>query len=387
MAGYERLENINEGTPNTNGGTPLRAVAANNEGRRIENNDEVPAELPINSLVKANNQGRPYRILIQPANIGNAKRITNITGDYSKLLGSESLYTVVKTLGQHTDTRTEEYDEALRDLIVMRLILSGQIQFRKSIFGSWNKTIGRKFAKLPDPRNISASQRERIDTLTSKILNDLETENFDRNSYSDLNTSINELILALIVVLGMGQMVAIATYYQMMHEFYTSAMATQGALTQMGVVDLFGFVLMATLQCMYIPDKFAKEDNFMLTTMIRLIDKYITLSRKAMHIITLPPDDFKLPKVLNKNDDTRAIYYSYINTLRRMSDKYSRTLIQIERAAAEAEAAAAGAEAGAGAGAEAGAGAGAGAGNNRTARQNKSRNRKHNRKTRRKTKI
>jgi hypothetical protein len=376
MAGYVRLEN----KPNTKEVTPLRAVAANNEGRRIENNDEnkpeVPAELPINSLVNANNQGRPYRILIQPANIGNAKRITNITGDYSKLLGSESLYTVVKTLGQHVDTRTEEYDEALRDLIVMRLILSGQIQFQKSIFGSWNKTIGRKFAKLPDPRNISASQRERIDTLTSKILNDLETENFDRNSYSDLNTSINELILALIVVLGMGQMVAIATYYQMMHEFYTSAMATNGALTQMGVVDLFGFVLMATLQCMYIPDKFAKEDNFMLTTMIRLIDKYITLSRKAMHIITLPPDDFKLPKVLNKNDDTRAIYYSYINTLRRMSDKYSRTLIQIERAAAEAEA---------GAGAEAE--AGAGAGNNRTARRNKSNNRKNNRKTRRKTKI
>jgi len=109
----------------------------------------------VNTLVEADNEGRPYRIFVKGQNEKNAESLTDITDDYVGILGSASLQEIIRTLSDQTNERTEPYDEAIRKLILIRLILAGAIQFRKDqedyklpILNSWFQTIGRPFKKI-----------------------------------------------------------------------------------------------------------------------------------------------------------------------------------------------------------------------------------------------
>ena len=85
---------------------------------------------------------------------------------YTDALGATSLSDALSVF-INKETTVDQKGKALGDLILLRLILSGKIQFKQKLFGFVNAAITKDFKKLPSNRRIDKEIEELVKELES----------------------------------------------------------------------------------------------------------------------------------------------------------------------------------------------------------------------------
>jgi len=116
----------------------------------------------------ANQQRNNSNILLQ-----NKEHIIIVSGDdvkqakkYADALGATSLSDALSVF-INRESSVDQKGKALGDLILLRLILSGKIQFKQKLFGIINAAVTKDFKKLPSNDNIDREIEEFISELDS----------------------------------------------------------------------------------------------------------------------------------------------------------------------------------------------------------------------------
>jgi hypothetical protein len=290
----------------------------------------------VNTLVEADNEGRPYRIFVKGQNESNAKSLTDITDDYAGILGSASLQEIIRTLSDQTKERTEPYDEAIRKLILIRLILAGAIQFRKDqddyklpILNSWSHTVGRPFKKITfktkyDPMDI----QQRLNKIFLDNSRAVKIE--DMSEFQDVISGLIPVVLTVVGISDLGAFFSELGPVELdqlkssnNYRRERSIKIVKSILLSIGGITSIITLLLIIIEGVLLKKKLDKSNEMIIRVMGILLDKFIVSNPKIMHIIALPDQSnnsefFTIPALLNKNEETRGIYYSYINRIRRL---------------------------------------------------------------------
>jgi hypothetical protein len=106
--------------------------------------------------------------------VGDTRHTVIVSGDnvaqarkYAHTLGTTSLHEALSVLVNKESTK-EENEKALGDLILLRLILSGKIQFKqRKLFGLVNRAITKSFKPLPTDSRMKKMIEKLVDELDS----------------------------------------------------------------------------------------------------------------------------------------------------------------------------------------------------------------------------
>ena len=255
----------------------------------------------VNTLVEADNEGRPYRIFVKGQNESNAKSLTDITDDYAGILGSASLQEIIRTLSDQTKERTEPYDEAIRKLILIRLILAGAIQFRKDqddyklpILNSWSHTVGRPFKKITfktkyDPMDI----QQRLNKIFLDNSRAVKIE--DMSEFPDVISGLIPVVLTVVGISDLGAFFSELGPVELdqlkssnNYRRERSIKIVKSILLSIGGITSIITLLLIIIEGVLLKKKLDNSNEMIIKVMGILLDKFIVSNPKIMHIIALP---------------------------------------------------------------------------------------------------
>jgi len=287
--------------------------------------------------------------------LGDKQHVIIVTGKdaddirkYTDALGTTSLYNALEIISNPNASSIDKA-KAIEDLIFIRLILSGSIQFKQPrLLGLVETVIGNNFKKLPKKLEGGRLVKELIDAL----------EKGDKDV-----SVIKHFIILLIGFFGMAAIPAfgglhaagLTKYYDIIRplkeELYSAIRArrfiagddpSNPAYTQYNdeveraqhqldsVGDDQSFILdffLSNLNFMYpiiiglIASMGAArgminyENNIYTIALVKLIDRFLS-SNMILDIINDPDSNFGLPKPLEGNQLGIALYFQYIKKIR-----------------------------------------------------------------------
>jgi hypothetical protein len=311
-----------------------------------------------NSLSAANNQRRGLALNVT---MSTKEKFASMT--YNNVIGSKGLIDVINILGNKTPSPGEDYDKAISDLIIIRLLISGQIQFNMDVNKSWSSTIG-KFNLMPSKgAKVSESDKKRFSKIGHELLQNAEGRQLHSMDLMRMSASFVTLlgmITASIHAVGMIVGVSLAPgnsgYLSHTNASKDYANASKAALAQewnasqpnvntrgieatrlrelsesewaaagarysavvadaMGASGVASGLISLIITFMGLTASIKNEKYIYKKTLSSIIDLFI-ISTPLIRVRLF--EDGYIPTIFKESIDTTGLYYSYINHLKRV---------------------------------------------------------------------
>lgn len=234
---------------------------------------------------------RQHTVIVSGDNAAQARK-------YAHTLGTTSLHEALLVLVNEESTK-EENEKALGDLILLRLILSGKIQFKeRKFFGLVNRAITKDFKRL----HVSQSSWFDIDDNIRKLIVDLRSSNKNRNKTLIILNDFTEV--ASTAGPGVGAIMEGFSHY--MGSSMLATLAASGVLSIIGAIAL----LVAALH-MYARVNW--QDNIAAKAIVILIDEFISTNHLLLRLLLENADGESLvPTPLKRDPIGMALFFQYI---------------------------------------------------------------------------
>jgi len=218
---------------------------------------------------------------------------------YTDALGTTSLYSALEILST-PDTSSMDKAKAIEDLILIRLILSGSIQFKEeSLLGLFQSVVGNKFKKLPESSNGGIDDKG---PLVERLLRDLDEGKKDV-------TVIKPFIIMIILNFGLG---AIPTFGFL--QFSGSLMGRADDIYLSNLNFMYPIIIGILASMAAARGMVNYENNIYTIALVKLIDRFLS-SNMILDIINDRASNFGLPTPLRGNQLGMALYFQYIKQL------------------------------------------------------------------------
>jgi len=270
--------------------------------------------MPVHPLPNLNNRGvlkaSPYNN--SGVLVGDTRHTVIVSGDnvaqarkYAHTLGTTSLHEALLVLVNEESTK-EENEKALGDLILLRLILSGKIQFKeRKFFALVNRAITKDFKRL----HVSQSSWFDINDRIKQLVVDLRNSNKDR--YMTLGIFSDFTATASMAGPGMGGIIEGFSHY--VGSPMLPALAASGVLPIIGAIAL----LVATLH-MYARVNW--QDNIAAKAIVILIDEFIGTNHVLLRLLLENADGESLvPSPLKGDPVGMALFFQYIKHINKLA--------------------------------------------------------------------
>jgi hypothetical protein len=243
--------------------------------------------------------------------LGNEQHVIVVSGDdandvkeYTRALGITSLYDALQVFANLESASSIQKAKALEDLIFIRLILSGSIQFKEpSLLGLFQSVVGNNFEKLPETSNGRRGVPQR---LVEELLNNLDEGKKDV-------TVIKKFIVLLIGFFGIGFIPVFGGL-----DFVGSQMGGPGGYLNfiLSNLNIMYPIIIGIIASMAAARSMVNhENNIYSIALVKLIDRFLSNNRYIDDIINDPEYGFGLPKPLRDNQLGMALYFQYIKKL------------------------------------------------------------------------
>jgi hypothetical protein len=278
------------------------------------------------------------------------KNNAKLVKEYADTLGITSLHNALEVLINTDKSSITQKAKAVEDLILIRLILSGDIQFKeKGLFGLMQNVIGNKFKKFPKDKGGNVV-RQLIEDLDSGK-NDVSVIKhfFIKLIFIFGTTTVFSLMVSTPIIAGTisnpytnptaresgiirktiknlyAELTDITHDSERYNMVLTEIADLKSKLNNMptGSEELFDFlitnigiaypILIGLLVSMLTARKMVNwENNIYTTAIVRLIDRFLLTNEYIYDIINDPKYGFDVPKPLVDDQLGMALYFSYI---------------------------------------------------------------------------
>jgi hypothetical protein len=216
--------------------------------------------------------------------------------EYTDALGTSSLHDSLSIISS-TDTSVSEKGKAIGDLILLRHILSGEIQFKeKRLFTLFQTAIGKKFINI------------------SKYI----------KRYSDLyfNNKVKELIMDLD-----NNEKDISVIARPLLEFMRSIVLTSMPISPMvGIGNAYVFFALFAILVPIVTARVLNEveDKVYTIALVKLIDRFLSTNEDIHEIINNPESGAIVPEPLRNDPLGMALYFKYIKQINIKNEQYAK---------------------------------------------------------------
>ena len=133
------------------------------------------------NLANANNMGVALNVVVSGKNARDAKNYANLAKQFSNM-NNNNINDIVTTLSNmNYDTLDEKgihkYNKLIQTLIIIRLIISGRINFKEKYMGLFHTIIGPSYK----PTLSSQEEKKKFDDEIDKLLSDLNNDTLNKN--------------------------------------------------------------------------------------------------------------------------------------------------------------------------------------------------------------
>ena len=133
------------------------------------------------NLLNANNRGVALNVVVSGKNARDAKNYANLAKQFSNM-HDNNINDIVTTLSNMEYDKLNEkgihkYNKLIQTLIIIRLIISGRINFKEKYMGLFHTIIGPSYK----PELNSQKEKKKFDDEIDKLLSDLKNDTLNKN--------------------------------------------------------------------------------------------------------------------------------------------------------------------------------------------------------------